>query len=304
MRFIPPPLIKINYLGVDLYVKRDDLFPISGGGNKGRKAEYILAQAVKQQCNAVVTCGGEQSNHVRATAIRCKELGLACTIVIHAKKPNEVTGNLKLLYLLGVTVVYCDMADVSDVMDAEMNKYIAKGNTPYYIWGGGHCIEGTQAYVDAAFEVQKQLDTQFDFVFHASGTGATQAGLHLGFKQINESTQVIGISVARKNPRGVEAVTHSALEFINANDLSTKLSADIKFDDNFIAGGYEESNDNQLTCIKNVAEQTGVILDPTYSGKAWYGMEQYIKSGKVKAGSKVLFWHTGGLLNLMASKLI
>lgn len=304
MTLTATPLMQIDYLGINLFIKRDDLYPISGGGNKGRKAEYILAKCVKDGCNAVVTCGGIQSNHVRAIAIRCKELGIACTIVIHAAKTNNLQGNLKLLYMLGVKVVYCDMADVAKVMDAEMAEHAKQGLKPFYIWGGGHCLEGTQAFYDAAFEVHAQAKQHFDFVFHASGTGATQAGLHVGFKKINLATQVIGISVARQNPRGTEAITHSVLEFINANGLDTQLSEDIIFDDEFIAGGYEKTNPEQLSVIKKIAEQTGVILDPTYSGKAWYGMDQYIKSGKVKPGSNVLFWHTGGLLNLMATNQI
>ncbi|MEI5639570.1 MULTISPECIES: 1-aminocyclopropane-1-carboxylate deaminase/D-cysteine desulfhydrase [unclassified Pseudoalteromonas] len=304
MRSTETPLIKVNYLGVNLFVKRDDLYPISGGGNKGRKAEYILAKCIADGCNAVVTCGGAQSNHVRATAIRCKELGIACTIVIHASEPRESNGNLKLLRLLGVKIAYCDMVDVAKVMDAEMAEHAKQGLKPFYIWGGGHCLEGTQAFYDAAFEAHTQAKQHFDFVFHASGTGATQAGLHVGFKKINLATQVIGISVARENPRGTEAITHSVLEFVNANQLDTELSENIMFDDEYIAGGYEKTNPEQLSVIKSVAEQTGIILDPTYSGKAWHGMQQYIKSGKVKPGSNVLFWHTGGLLNLMATKQI
>lgn len=304
MKLTATPLMKIGHLGVNLFVKRDDLYPISGGGNKGRKAEYILAKCIADDCNAVVTCGSAQSNHVRATAIRCKELGIACTIVIHAPKTNNIQGNLKLLYMLGVKVVYCDMADVAKVMDGEMEEYAKQGLKPFYIWGGGHCLEGTKAFYDAAFEAHTQAKQHFDFVFHASGTGATQAGLHVGFKKINLATQVIGISVARQNPRGTEAINHSALELVNENGLDVQLSKNIIFDDEFISGGYEKTNPEQLSVIKAVAEQTGIILDPTYSGKAWYGMQQYIKSGRVKSGSNVLFWHTGGLLNLMATKQI
>ncbi|MGP9670021.1 1-aminocyclopropane-1-carboxylate deaminase/D-cysteine desulfhydrase [Pseudoalteromonas sp. AOP31-A2-14] len=304
MSLLITPLIKVKYLGLNLFIKRDDLYPISGGGNKGRKLAYILQKCLNDNCNAVVTCGGEQSNHVRATAIRCKELGLACTIVIHAPKPKVIEGNLKLLHILGVKIVFCSMSDVSNVMDAEMAMHRQQGLTPFYIWGGGHCIEGTNAYVDAAFEAQNQSTVPFDYVFHASGTGATQAGLHVGFKQINSATQVVGISVARENPRGTEAITGSVLDYVKHHGLNESLRDDVIFDDNFTCGGYEKNNIEQLNTIKKVAEQTGIILDPTYTGKAWYGMEQYINSGKVKTGSNVLFWHTGGLLNLMASKFI
>lgn len=153
-------------------------------------------------------------------------------------------------------------------------------------------------------EVRGQSESQYDYVFHASGTGGTQAGLHLGFKQENNNTQVVGISIARSKSRGTEAVKNSVLQFVNERNLSTNFSNDIIFDDSFIVEGYETTNASQIACIKQVAVKTGIILDPTYTGKAWYGMEQYIKSGKVKAGSNILFWHTGGLLNFMASKSI
>ncbi|MCG6223063.1 1-aminocyclopropane-1-carboxylate deaminase/D-cysteine desulfhydrase [Vibrio diabolicus] len=298
------PLNKVKIYGMDIYIKRDDLYPISGGGNKGRKVEYILSKCINDGCNAVVTCGGIQSNHVRATAIRCKELGIACTIVIHAPKTNNIQGNLKLLYMLGVKVVYCDMDEVAKVMDDEMAEHNKQGLKPFYIWGGGHCLEGTKAFYDAAFEVNKQSNVHFDYVFHASGTGATQAGLHLGFKIIDSTTQVVGVSIAREKSRGLEAIKHSVLDFVEINGLDSQLLDGIIFDDDFTAGGYEQTNVQQLNVIKKVASKTGIILDPTYSGKAWFGMSEYIKSGKVKPGSNVLFWHTGGLLNLMATKEI
>ncbi len=242
--------MKLQYLGVNLFIKRDDLYPISGGGNKGRKAEYILAKCVADGKNAVVTCGGEQSNHVRATAIRCKELGLACTIVIHAPNTKNNEGNLKLLRLLGAKIVFCDMADVANVMDDEMAEYVTQGYSPFYIWGGGHCIEGTQAYYDAALEAQEQSDITFDYVFHASGTGTTQAGLHLGFKTVRPTTQVIGVSVARQNPRGTEAVVDSIKEFTTENKLASNLSEDVMFNDSFMCGGYENTSSEQLEMIK------------------------------------------------------
>lgn len=302
MKNIATPLHKINYLGVNVFVKRDDLYPVSGGGNKGRKTEYILERCVQDGCNAVVTCGGEQSNHARAVAIKCRELGIACTIVIHAKKTNNIQGNLKLLHLLGVKIVYCDISEVSSMMDYEMDEYQQSGMKPFYIWGGGHCFEGTKAFYDAVSEVKSQSSVHFDYVFHASGTGATQAGLHVGFKQHDPNTTVIGISVARQNPKGTDAISSSVKQFVDICHLPKSFADDIHFDDEYISGGYENTNTEQLNLIKSVAEETGIILDPTYTGKAWYGMTQYIKSGKIKSGCNILFWHTGGLLNLMAAK--
>ncbi|QPB84644.1 pyridoxal-phosphate dependent enzyme [Pseudoalteromonas rubra] len=287
-------------LGVNVYLKRDDLYPISGGGNKGRKAEYILSKCLSDGCNAVVTCGGLQSNHVRATAIKCRELGIECTIVIHSSPVSRSTGNLKLLELLGVNVVYCEMSDVSDVMDREMDRFKSNGLTPFYIWGGGHSYEGTLAFFDAVKEVECQSDVDFDSVFVASGTGATQAGLHCGFKSFFPKTKVYGISVAREQARGTEAVRQSVEEFIEKYGLDKTYSNDIFFTDRYHFGGYENSSELLTSKVIEVARSTGIVLDPTYTGKAWFGMEDMIKSGNYTSQSNVLFWHTGGLLNLMA----
>lgn len=295
------PIHKVTSRKLEMvYVKRDDLYPVTGGGNKGRKAKYILEKCISDGCNAVVTCGGIQSNHTRATAIRCKELGLECTIVIHAEPREKSSGNLKLLELLGVRIVYCAMKDVAVVMDAEMLRWSSLGYSPFYIWGGGHCYEGTLAYFDAVKELKAQTDIQFDAVFVASGTGATQAGLHCGFKHYFPNTQVYGISVAREKERGYEAVKNSVAEFISHKNFDSSYLEDINFDDSANCGGYEQTNADLLSLIKSVATSSGIILDPTYTGKAWLGMEKYIENQVVKSDAKILFWHTGGLLNLMA----
>ncbi|KPH65144.1 1-aminocyclopropane-1-carboxylate deaminase/D-cysteine desulfhydrase [Pseudoalteromonas porphyrae] len=286
----------------NLYIKRDDLYPISGGGNKGRKSHYILENCVEKKCNAVVTCGGIQSNHTRATAIRCRELGIACTIVIHSDEVQESQGNLKLLKMLNVRVVYCEMTNVARTMDFEMERFSSLGFSPFYIWGGGHCYEGTLAYFDAVKELKQQTNMKFDAVFVASGTGATQAGLHCGFKHYFPDTQVFGISVAREKHRGEEEIKKSVREFIDVNKFNSDYINDINFDDSFNCGGYENVTNELEELINKVATQTGIILDPTYTGKAWLGMEKTLKTQQLNKNTNILFWHTGGLLNLMARK--
>ncbi|MEQ5729663.1 1-aminocyclopropane-1-carboxylate deaminase/D-cysteine desulfhydrase [Providencia alcalifaciens] len=295
------PLEKITSIhNINLYIKRDDLYPISGGGNKGRKLNYILKDCLNKKCNAVVTCGGIQSNHARATAIRCRELGLECTIIIHSTPTNKNSGNLRILELLGVRIVYCELQNISQVMDAEMERYTLLGYTPFYIWGGGHCYEGSLAYFDAVAELKKQTSIQFDSVFVASGTGATQAGLHCGFKHFYDNTSVYGISVARDKIRGTEEVKKSVDELISISKLNPFYINDIIFDDNYNCGGYEKTTPEILETLHNTAKNTGIILDPTYTAKAWLGMEKIIEIKNYSKETNVLFWHTGGLLNLMA----
>uniref|UniRef100_UPI001072EAFD 1-aminocyclopropane-1-carboxylate deaminase/D-cysteine desulfhydrase n=1 Tax=Proteus mirabilis TaxID=584 RepID=UPI001072EAFD len=289
-----------NINNYNLFVKRDDLYPISGGGNKGRKLNYILTDCLEKGCNAVVTCGGIQSNHNRATAIRCRELGLECTIIIHSKPSKKFTGNLKILKLLGVRIVYCDLKNISSVMDEEMKKLRLNGFRPYYIWGGGHSNEGTLAYFNAVEELKNQTKINFSAIFVASGTGATQAGLHCGFKYYYPNAKVYGISVAREKEKGIKELKKTIQSFIKQKNLDNSYLKDISFDDRFNCGGYEKTNIEQLNIIKNVAQHFGIILDPTYTSKAWMGMNSFIQKRILPPNSNILFWHTGGLLNLMA----
>lgn len=283
----------------EIFVKRDDLYPISGGGNKGRKAKVIFEKCLHDGKNAVVTCGGAQSNHLRATAIMCRQLGLQFTAVIHANKPGVLSGNLQLLQLLGVRIVFCDMSEVAEVMDAEMERFRALSFDPFYIYGGGHSVEGTYAYVQAVNELASQSPIIFDKVFHASGTGATQAGLHIGFGLNEFHTEVIGISVAREQQRGKAVINASINEYLEHYQLTFQVKP-VHFDDSCLCGGYEKTTKELLSTISQVAKLTGIILDPTYTGKAWLGMKHFMDRHPTTKKQKILFWHTGGLLNLMA----
>ncbi|WP_318469404.1 1-aminocyclopropane-1-carboxylate deaminase/D-cysteine desulfhydrase [Photobacterium leiognathi] len=288
-------------LGINLFIKRDDLYSITGGGNKGRKSDYILKDCKSNGYDAVVTCGGAQSNHVRATAIRCKELGLECTIIIHDEQPKVLSGNYLLLKMLDVNIVHCQMENISKVMDNEMDILKDKGFNPLYIFGGGHCVEGTKAYYDAVIEVKKQLNnTQIDYIIHASGTGTTQAGIHCGAKRLYPECKVIGISVARNKKRGEEVILESVNELIPRLNLPSKYCNNINLDDRYTCGGYEKTCNDLLSTIDLVAKNSGLILDPTYTGKAFWGLVDMIKNKEIEKKSNVIFWHTGGLLNLMS----
>ncbi|HIF9078780.1 TPA: 1-aminocyclopropane-1-carboxylate deaminase/D-cysteine desulfhydrase [Photobacterium damselae] len=290
-------------LDINLFIKRDDLYPICGGGNKGRKSDYILKDCKTKGYNAVVTCGGAQSNHVRATAIRCKELGLECTIIIHDDQPKVLSGNYLLLKMLDVNIVHCQMENISKVMDSEIDILKDKGFNPLYIFGGGHCFEGTKAYYDAVIEVKEQLhNIQIDYIIHASGTGTTQAGIHCGAKHIYPECKVIGISVARNKKRGEEVILESVNELIHRLNLPSEYCDNINLDDKYTCGGYEKTCNELLSTIDLVANKSGLILDPTYTGKAFFGLMKMIENSDIKKGSNVIFWHTGGLLNLMSYK--
>ncbi|VVS95288.1 pyridoxal-phosphate dependent enzyme [Desulfoluna spongiiphila] len=285
---------------VDIRNFRDDLYPLVGGGNKARKIQYIIKNAVENRYNALVTNGGTQSNHARATALIAAQHGLKCSIVLHSDEPeaeHPVVGNLMVMKMAGADIRFCRLSELASVMDEEIDKLTTQGYNPLYIWGGGHCVQGSLAYYDAAKEAREQCGEWVpDYVVHASGTGTTQAGLIAGYADL--STKVVGVSVAREKERGSKVVSESLIElgqYLN-KDFSKEV---VCFRDEWILGGYERYSQALMDTISKAGKK-GLILDPTYTGKAWFGLFKMIESGEIPEGSKVLFWHTGGLLNLLA----
>lgn len=293
----------MDYLsGIQLKILRDDFYPQSGGGNKSRKIQYIINSVIKQGYSCIVTNGGIQSNHARATALACAEHNLRCSLILHTDKKQEeiiAEGNYLIMKIANAKIQFCELQDLPNAMDKEMDYLKSEGCNPFYLWGGGHCLEGSLAYYDAAKSfLEDSSDWIPDYVIHASGTGTTQAGLIVGFA--DQNIKVIGISIAREKERGSEIVSDSVNELVNYLNLS-KSNFDIDFRDDWIFGGYEKFDQKIVTVISDVAKKTGILLDPTYTGKAFTALIDLVKSGEIKQGSRVLFWHTGGLLNLLSS---
>ena len=289
--------------GIDLRIKRDDLYPFCGGGSKARKIGPIIRSAIHGGFDTIVTNGALQSNHARAAALACAEANLHCHLVLHTEEPAPtiMEGNLLLMHLAGAEIEYCQNSELAACMDAAMEKYQLRGKNPLYVWGGGHCIEGSMAFYDAAAEAQEQCaDWIPDFVVHASGTGTTQAGLIAGYAHL--PTRIIGISVARTPERGSEVI-RQALQELGEYAHRDFSAAAIDFRDNWLEGGYGKTSTRLHETISEAA-RLGLVLDPTYTGKAFLGLRELHRTGLVPAGSRVLFWHTGGLLNLLSSNEI
>jgi len=285
----------------NIRIKRDDLFPSTGGGNKSRKIHYIVSDALAKGYNAIVTNGGINSNHARATALACAQNKIKCSLVLHSDKPTtsfDLSGNLLLMKMAGADIQFCKLSSLSLTMDQEVTKLKEQGYKPLYLWGGGHCVQGSLAYYYAAKETQAQCAEWIpDYVIHASGTGTTQAGLIAGYA--NYPTKIIGISVAREKNRGTNIIRQSLIElgfFLNTDFSNSKID----FRDDWLMGGYEQTS-TQLLEVINKTALTGLILDPTYTGKAYLAMIELIKKQELPIQSKILFWHTGGLLNLLTS---
>lgn len=293
-----------NRLSVDLFIKRDDLYPKFGGGNKARKLDFILGKARNENYNAVVTAGGAQSNHCRATALYAASLGWKTILIIHDDKPERYEGNLKLMELSGAEIRFVKQADVKEAMDNAMSDLEKKGRKPYYIWGGGHSVEGAWAFYEAVKELRSQLgNTIPDYLVVASGTGTTQAGLEVGIRHFYPKCQVIGVSVAREEKRGKEEILKSMRELNEYLNNRIDLPDTITFDTNKCGVGYETVFPELMETVREALEK-GLVLDPTYSGKAFYTMKSFIEEGTIAQNSNVVFWHTGGLMNLLSSSAI
>lgn len=300
-----PRLANALGIAVDLRLKRDDLFPMAGGGIKARKIRYIVREAIERGHDVIVTNGGPQSNHARATAVLCAELGLRCHLVVVLEPGRQYpdTGNVLLMRLSGATIEFCIKEDLAQRMDEAMNRFRQRGHHPFYVWGGGHCLAGTVAFVDAATEARQQCGPwQPHFLVACSATGSTQAGFAIGYA--STPTRVIGISAARVADRGAEVVRQCVDEYFD-HGLSAACSRQdvrIEFLDEWTDGGYERTSPALLDVVRRAA-RVGVFVDPTYSGKALRGLAELAGRGDIPRGSRVLFWHTGGLMNLQACEL-
>lgn len=295
----------IHDAGPNLKIFRDDLFPFLGGGNKGRKMQAIGLEILASKSNAIVTTGGIQSNHCRAVAVFAAMHKMKCTLVLHGNKELFLaeSGNAKIMRHSGATLEFVENPQqIGEFMDRAMESYRVEGRNPYYLWGGGHTLAGGKAYIDAILELKAYCETRDylpDYIFHASGTGSTQSGLLAGLDQheIFKDTKVIGISVARKSAPAQEVVanfyrelcTHYGLVFLNRETIVL---------DDYLCGGYDKYDAGLKELSVHALRDFGFILDTTYSGKAFYGMQQYLQNREIRAN--VLFWHTGGIFNFLA----
>lgn len=303
------PLLRLDRLGrelgINLWVKRDDLFPATGGGNKARKLPLILAEPARKGCNALVTTGGLQSNHARATALEAARRGWACTLVLHGD-PGQLgspTGNLLLSLLVGAQVRVVEPAAIAQSMSDAMQQFRDQGYTPWEIPGGGHCLAGGMAYVEAVSELAdqcQQVSWWPDCVVVASGTGSTQAGIVAGFQQLERRVRVLGVSIARQHPHGKRRVEELYRELCSHLESSAQSGA-IEVHDQWIGDGYERPTQAALSAISMAAQLEGLMLDPTYTGKAFRALVDWARQEEFARTPNVLFWHTGGLVNLLAS---
>jgi D-cysteine desulfhydrase len=277
------------------YIKRDDLIPISFGGNKARKAVLFFEDLILAKSDCVVTYGSSSSNHCRVIANIAAAKGIPCHI-ISPTESSYPTSNSEMIKLFGAFVTKCPVSQVSTTIERKMEELRAIGYNPYFIQGGGHGDIGTQSYINAYEEIldyEKSSDMYFDYIFHTTGTGTTQAGLVCGKILHGDEREIIGISNARKNPYGRKVVLDSVYGYLLSQNKEPVVSEAITFIDDYILDGYGSYNEKILQTIRDVLTNDGIPLDTTYTGKAFWGMKEYIKKNYI-TNKKVLFIHTGG----------
>ena len=285
-------------LGNRLFVKREDLIPFSFGGNKARKAFLFFNEIDYGGYDIVVTYGSSSSNHCRVIANMAAARRLPCLIICPAEA-SEPTFNSKLIAMAGAQIVCVSVSEVHDTIENELEKLCVSGHRPYFIMGGGHGNIGTQAYVNCHEEIchwENESNVHFDFIFHASGTGTTQAGLVCGQLLNKEQRHTIGISIARKLPCGRQVViesVHQYLESMYADISDTEIEKATTFIDDYTGDGYGKLNLQIMHVIQQVMLQYGLPLDSTYTGKAFAGMQDYIRQNNIQ-DRNILFIHTGG----------
>ncbi|MDD3253247.1 MAG: D-cysteine desulfhydrase family protein [Lachnospiraceae bacterium] len=326
--FFPTPFHKLEQLsaqlGVELYIKRDDMTGASlFGGNKIRKLEYLIGDAVAKQCEYVFTFGATQSNHAMQTAWACRKCGLKPILYLVAVvKPDEsdVRANLLLDRILGAEVHIVEPEEGESEAEAEdrsvvlaraqMAKLEAAGHRCYEVPMGGASDVGSVGFIDGYVELCEQLEAagmKADYVFHGTGTGGTMAGLQAGRKLMNAETEIISINVSHKDegyPARTADLANRSLGLIGADERKVDAGSDIHTDLNYYLPGYEIPNEAASEAIRLLARTEGLFVDPVYTGKAFAGMLDYIRSGKVPLGSTVVFWHTGGATALFAEQEI
>lgn len=295
----PTPLYKLENLsrltGKNIYIKRDDMTGVSLGGNKVRKLEFLLADAMAQGCKIVMTTGGAQSNHAMLTAACCNRVGLTPLLILKKRGVTDKKGNLILDDILGARVRMVD-ADSYDAVYDEMERIASKlrscGQDPYIIPVGGSVPLGSLGYVGCAREIMEQtkaLNVHIDRIVCTAGSGGTHAGLALGAKLYLDGTKVTGVAVSDDDfteiVRGL------------AHDTAALLGAEVNIVPEvfpFFGEGYAIPSAEGSAAIRLVAREEGLILDPVYTGKCMAGMLELIKRGAFDGEENILFLHSGG----------
>lgn len=307
----PLPRLSKTLGGPEIWIKRDDQLGLAGGGNKTRKLEYVMAAALAEGAKSVMTVGAVQSNHCRLTLAAAKKEGLPCYLVIEERVKNSysanASGNNFLFHLLGVEHIYVSPfgADIKASID-KARKTVRRetGADTHFIPGGASTPLGASGYAAAVLELLGQCHQRklsFNDIVVASGSGGTHGGLLAGKALFSLPSKIHGIST--RHPSAVQAahiasLARETLSFLQSNAVIPDEWVTVG--DDWVGPGYSIPEASTVEAIQLFANEEGVLLDPTYTGKAAAGLIGMIRRGDFAKGSNVLFWHTGGWPALFA----
>ena len=290
--------------GPRIFCKRDDQTGLGFGGNKTRKLEYLLAEALNQDAKTLVSVGSIQSNHCRQTAALAARFGLGCILVLSGTEPGKVTGNLFLDRLFGAQIIWADRDNRDQILEEVMKRAEQEGKAPYKIPYGGSSRVGMLGYVDAMHELrleEEETGTHFDWIVTASSSGGTQAGMILGAQVWGFKGRILGISIEDPAEELRATISRLVADCAKAEGFSDLPSEErILVDDHYNLLGYGVMGANEIQAISLFASQEGLLLDPVYTGRAAAGMIDLVSKGFFKREDKILFWHTGGTPALFA----
>jgi L-cysteate sulfo-lyase len=312
---LPTPLEHLPRLsehlgGPDIYVKRDDCTGLATGGNKTRKLEFSMGEAVEQGADTIITVGAIQSNHVRQTAAAACKLGMVCEVLLehrigHPSETYTTSGNVFLDRIFGANLrEYPGGTDFDIEMEAVAEEVRANGGTPYMIPGGASNTMGALGYVGCGIELLEQFSEQgleIDHFVTATGSAGTHAGLAVGLRGSGSDLPVLGIGVNAPQDVQEERVYNLAVETAKLVGAPGCVAReDIIADCNYIGPGYGEPTETMNEAVLMLARFEGLLFDPVYSGKALAGMIDYVRQGRFTKGQKIVFLHTGGSAGLFA----
>ncbi len=310
LAFLPTPLQQLERLsahlnGPEIWIKRDDMTGLAGGGNKTRKLEFLLAAAQAQGCDYVITVGGVQSNHCRQTAAAAARLGLGCGLVFGGMKHEGIRqGNYLLDQLCGAHIYWAGELERSAMAQEVARQVKAIGRKPFIIPLGGSNVVGATGYVAAMQELTQQLEQQrlnVDFIVVPSSSGGTQAGMVLGAHVYDFRGRILGIAIdssAETLTTQVAALATATATHLGLGLLPITERLEVNADYN--EPGYGVVTQIEREAIQLVAQKEGILLDPVYTGRAMAGLIDLIHWGAFTRRQRILFWHTGGFPALFA----
>ncbi len=305
--FFPTPVTELERLskhlkGPRIFIKRDDLTGLAFGGNKTRKLEFLVADALKQNCDTLITAGAAQSNHCRQTAAAAAACGLDCHLVLGGKAPDILDGNLLLDDILGAKIHWTGPLRKGETIPDIAAKLSDQGKKPYVIPYGGSNEVGATGFIEAIKELKLQLDetnTQISHIVFASSSGGTHAGMMIGNSMFAQNKiKLIGIGID-KEEAGDEPFEEHVVNL--ANSTCEKLNINVKYTSNdiiikndYLGDGYGIVGDLERRAIRLLAETEGILVDPVYTGRTMGGLIDMIEKNEFSTSDTVLFWHTGG----------